>query len=332
MSQRVVLDARAYGHYHRRITIERRVNRSLWEDKLHGTSDGNNSETDTNTVELFYYCCPVFYCFALQDKSWAQVLSTNLTPVTFNENAYPSLVLPSDYKELLYAFAEAQIGEVGFDDVIAGKGQGILMLLAGPPGTGKTLTAEAMAEHMKRPLYSVSAGELGATTGSMEKELDRVLELATRWNAVLLLDEADVFMHTRTDNDLKRNAVVSVFLKKLEYYRGVMFLTTNRVGSFDEAFKSRIHVAIRYPELDENSRSIIWRNFLTRAKDSYRNGVELSEEEITGLSKKVLNGREIRNIVKSGQLLASRADLPLRLSHLETVWRVEHEGNPWQYV
>ena len=216
----------------------------------------------------FMYCCPELRCFALQPKKWVRVWIDDLEEVGFNESAYPSLVLPGDYKELLLAFAEAQIDGYGSDDVIAGKGQGILMLLAGPPGIGKTLTAEAMAEHMKRPLYSVSAGELGASAGGMENELDRVLELSTRWNAILLLDEADVFLERRADNDVQRNSITSIFLRKLGYYRGIMFLPTNGIHSLDEAFRSRIHIAMRYPDLDASARRSIWGN-LTEQTSRY---------------------------------------------------------------
>lgn len=323
MSERVTLDARAYNHYYRRLAVSKWRKRSEMMNAL--------AEEGADQTPLLY-CCPEFHVFALQRKKWARVWITDIEEVTFNTLAYPSLVLPNDYKDLLLAFAEAQIEGYGFDDVIAGKGQGILMLLAGPPGTGKTLTAEAMAEHMKRPLYSVSAGELGASPGGMENELDRVFELATRWNAVLLLDEADVFLERRQDNDLRRNSIVSVFLRKLEYYRGIMFLTTNRIGSFDEAFKSRIHVAIRYPDLDATARRTIWDNFLKKTQKTYQYGVEVTADQLDHLADKVLNGREIRNIVKSAQLLASRTKHPLRKSHLDIVWKVEHEDSAWEVV
>lgn len=321
MSTRVVLDARAYSHYYRRFHVSKWKKRDELKKLL---------EADASDQKIFLYCCTEFHCFTLQRKKWAMVWIDDLEEVVFNESAYPSLVLPNDYKELLLAFAEAQIEGYGFDDVITGKGQGILMLLAGPPGTGKTLTAEAVAEHMRRPLYSVAAGELGAAAGGMENELERVMELSSRFEAILLIDEADVFLERRTDNDLKRNTIVSVFLRKLEYYRGIMFLTTNRIHSFDDAFKSRIHVAIRYPELDTSSRRVIWGNFLKKAQQMYQHGVEVTTEETDELSKKILNGREIRNIVKSAQLLASRSKQPLQKKHLDIVWKVEHEDSAWR--
>lgn len=81
----------------------------------------------------------------------------------------------------------------------------------------------------------------------VEKNLQQNLLLAHRWNSVLLLDEADIFLAKRSDTKLRNNAVTSVFLRSLEYYAGVLFLTTNRVGSIDQAFKSRIHLSVYYP-------------------------------------------------------------------------------------
>jgi len=88
--------------------------------------------------------------------------------------------------------------------------------LHGPPGTGKTLTAEAIAELLKRPLYSVSVGELGTTVEKLEEKLREILEVAHLWNAVILLDEADIFLEKRSDNDIHRNAMVGIFLRLLE--------------------------------------------------------------------------------------------------------------------
>ena len=91
-----------------------------------------------------------------------------------------------------------------------------------------------------------------------------MFELGKRWNCVLLLDEADVFLEERTLTDLQRNSLVSVFLRMLEYYEGILILTSNRVGTFDEAFRSRVHIALHYEDLKPRSRRQIWSNFLAR--------------------------------------------------------------------
>jgi AAA+ superfamily predicted ATPase len=114
----------------------------------------------------------------------------------------------------------------------------------GAPGVGKTCTAECIAELVKKPLYPITCGDLGSTAEDVEKGLKKHFMLASKWDCVMLLDEADVFLARRKPEDLHRNSIVSVFLRMLEYYKGLLFLTTNRVGSFDEAFKSRVHISL----------------------------------------------------------------------------------------
>jgi SpoVK/Ycf46/Vps4 family AAA+-type ATPase len=81
----------------------------------------------------------------------------------------------------------------------------VIILLEGPPGTGKTLTAESVAEAMQAPLYTMSAGELGTQANIVEKHLSDILKMATMWKAILLIDEADIFMEERSPYDLERN-------------------------------------------------------------------------------------------------------------------------------
>jgi ATP-dependent 26S proteasome regulatory subunit len=103
------------------------------------------------------------------------------------------LVLPDETKNLVLAFAQSQIRrEQTFDDVIQGKGRGVIMLLSGPPGVGKTLTADAVAENMQVTLYMMAAGDLVTHPAEVEKSLLRITNMTTRWKVVLLLDEADV--------------------------------------------------------------------------------------------------------------------------------------------
>ncbi|OTB00432.1 hypothetical protein M426DRAFT_65886, partial [Hypoxylon sp. CI-4A] len=85
--------------------------------------------------------------------------------------------------------------------------------------------------------------------------------LAEAWNAVLLADEADIFLKRRQNRDLARNGLVSAFLRRMEYFKGLLFLTTNRVSQIDDAFISRVHVAIGYQALSPEFRVKIWRGF-----------------------------------------------------------------------
>jgi SpoVK/Ycf46/Vps4 family AAA+-type ATPase len=189
------------------------------------------------------------------------------------------------------------------------------MLLSGPPGVGKTLTAESVAETMKVPLYTMSSGDLGTSPGAVETSLGNILEMNTKWNAVLLLDECDVFLEARSVHDLERNKLVSIFLRMLEYYEGILFLTTNRVENMDAAFESRIHLSLQYHELDKASRYHVWQTFLSRSSRVE----EFSVEQLDILAEEELNGRQIKNILKTAQLLASDQEKDLGFEHVKTV-------------
>ncbi|MEJ2409194.1 MAG: ATP-binding protein [Novosphingobium sp.] len=147
------------------------------------------------------------------------------------------------------------------DDIVEGKSGGTTVLCAGPPGVGKTLTAEVYSEIIRRPLYRVHSGQLGLNVTQMEAALKDVLTRAQRWGAVMLIDEADVYIKRRED-DMTMNAVVGVFLRVLEYFNGLLFLTTNRVDDIDEAIVSRCIALIRYHQPDRESRARIWRVML----------------------------------------------------------------------
>jgi SpoVK/Ycf46/Vps4 family AAA+-type ATPase len=88
------------------------------------------------------------------------------------------------------------------------------------PGVGKTSTAECVADSTKRPLFQITCGDIGDTATEVERNLESSFKLAHKWGCVLLLDEADIFLQKRDRADIKRNAIVSVFLRSLEYYAG----------------------------------------------------------------------------------------------------------------
>lgn len=268
--------------------------------------------------EQLLHCTPLVRGYALKTKRWLSFFVDTISEIAFNTRAFQSLVLPADQKELIHAFASSQIqhGQT-FDDVISGKGKGIIMLLSGGPGIGKTLTAESVAENMKVPLYMMSAGDLGIKSSEVESSLTMILEMVAKWNAVLLLDECDVFLEARSAHDLERNKIVSIFLRTLEYYEGILFLTTNRVRNMDPAFQSRIHISMEYPSLDKSARAQVWKNFLKSIEN------ELSEEEMGLLADVEINGRQIKNVLKTAGLLARHKGQKLRYEHLKTVLGVE---------
>lgn len=110
-----------------------------------------------------------------------------ISPIEWNKEAFEGLVLPADRKTLLLSLVEAHDAE--FDDFVRGKGQGLVINLFGPPGVGKTLSAEATSEHIRHPLYVVGSGDLGTNPSALDTLLGQVFDVATCWNAIVLIDE-----------------------------------------------------------------------------------------------------------------------------------------------
>lgn len=252
---------------------------------------------------MLFACKPRVCGFSFATKRWGELSLDSLMPVNFNNNAFDTLVLEKDTKKMVRSLVE-HAGK-SFQDIIHGKGGGCIFLLHGQPGTGKTLTAESIAEVLHRPLYSVSVGELGTSPEHLEKSLREILEMATIWNAVVLIDEADIFLESRhDDSDIDRNAMVGIFLRLLEYHQGVMFLTTNRVQTFDRAFHSRISIAIKYPDLTEKERFQVWTNLVGAAKLDEQRPKNVLPLDLKRLSKHNVNGRQIKTAIRLAQALA----------------------------
>ncbi|KAL1896785.1 hypothetical protein Sste5346_004418 [Sporothrix stenoceras] len=288
------------------------------------------------TSDLFYQVCEVEVpAFFLSKRDWFYVHLAQLQPVQTDHEAFENLVLDAEIKTTVRAlvgkFAHdvrgrtdqtvANTADKGQDngrvapwprDIVKNKGEGRIFLLHGSPGVGKTCTAECIAELAQRPLLALTSGDISTEMNpdAVERNLDMYLRLGERYGALVLLDEADVFLEARRASDLRRNGLVSVFLRALEYFRGVLFLTTNRVETFDDAFTSRIHVALHYRPLSAESRRRVWMQHFARIeRDSggrifvLRSAREYAYEdaEVHALE---LNGREIRNALQTAVALA----------------------------
>ncbi|KAI1266286.1 P-loop containing nucleoside triphosphate hydrolase protein [Xylariaceae sp. FL1019] len=241
--------------------------------------------------------------FDLKSKDFNEFRVDQLTNVNFTDDAYQNLVLPKGDKELMWDFCEAKkiTSAATFDDFVEGKGRGFITLMYGPPGCGKTLTAEAMAQKLRVPLYMMGAGDLGTQASAITASLSRALWLCSRWNGILLLDEADVYLAARSRTTLQQNELVSLFLRELEYYPGIMILTTNRIETIDTAFQSRVDLFLPYYDLSKEARRQVWNSFIDRAG---RDKFDVTDKGLDQLSDFALNGREIKNLVKSAKMLS----------------------------
>ena len=296
-----------------------------------------DEEAKTGIVkdEDLWRCYNRVHGFSMRLKQWGWLDVEGIKAVKWYDNAFNQLVLSEQHKRSVLHLVKHY--GTSFSDFIEGKSGGLVFLLHGPTGTGKTLTAEAVAETLHRPLYSVSVGELGTSPDQLEEKLRSILDLAFQWNAVLLLDEADIFMEARDTNNIERNAMVSIFLRLLEYYSGVLFLTTNRVQTFDPAFFSRISLAISYPRLEGHDRESVWRNVLLGSgvateKDFVGAGTivgsiagigrapgAMPRFNLSQLAEFEVNGRNIKTAVRIAQTMAVGENREVNQTDITTI-------------
>lgn len=181
-------------------------------------SHAGSTDSTALTNDQLLLASSTVTAFKLKTKVWSDLEVDKILEVDWIPDLMSRLVLDQDIKDLIVALIDYKTTQAiddkqNFDDFIPGKGKGIVMLLCGPPGVGKTLTAEAVSEHSKSPLYRVSVQDLGSEVSAMESALQKAMERCSHWNAVLLLDEADVFLEQRSVNSLERNELVSSKLR-----------------------------------------------------------------------------------------------------------------------
>ncbi|KAL8916410.1 MAG: hypothetical protein Q9208_008531 [Pyrenodesmia sp. 3 TL-2023] len=240
--------------------------------------DGLGDLTDAD-----YMLFPAYvHGYVLNNRVWARLRLEALKPIPRNGSEFAALQIPPQHKiylkALVHMWDKPSSNRLSLD-IIPGKGQGVIILLHGKPGVGKTATAEAVAADMKRPLYPITYADLGHEADTAETNLKRIFRYGQRWNCVLLLDEADVFLMERDKQFTKRNSIVSVFQRNLEWYPGLIFMTTNSLESFDSGILDRIHMKLRYPSLSEIFTENIFNDHFERINQANRTVQGLSMDK-----------------------------------------------------
>src|SRR6185437_7411183 len=193
------------------------------------------------------------------------------------------------------------------------RGLGISALFAGPSGTGKTLAAEVLANDLQLDLYRIDLSQVVSKyIGETEKNLRAVFDAAETSGAVLLFDEADALFGKRSEvrdsHDRYANIEVSYLLQRMESYRGLAILTTNRRSSLDTAFLRRIRFVIPFPFPDAGLRERIWaRIFPPETPTRDLDTAKLARLNVTG--------GNIRNIALNAAFLAADMDQPVAMIH-----------------
>ena len=182
-------------------------------------TDEDQGDADELTERELMLLPNGIYAYILRIREFAILDIDGLQDVKPDKGGLDSLKLPRGHKGMVQALVKTHFREKSLQkglaedqseaDVVQGKGKGLIILLHGAPGVGKTSTAECIAESSGKPLFPITCGDLGITAEEVERSLEDKFNLAQRWDCVLLLDEADVFLAQRTKTDLKRNTLVS---------------------------------------------------------------------------------------------------------------------------
>lgn len=255
---------------------------------------------------------PYVVIFDLKKHKRSRIHISCLTLYEYNTNIRENLVLPTRHSNLIDTLLAKENEQ--FKDVVDGKSGGIVVLCQGRPGTGKTLTAEVYAESLRRPLYTVQCSQLGIDSEELEHNLLKVLARGRRWGAVMLLDEADVYVNAR-GSDLTQNAIVGVFLRVLEYQSGVLFLTTNRGDMVDDAILSRCTARIVYEPPGVDGQTKIWAGLAAA------NGVALPAHTLADIARRnpEVTGRDIKNLLKLAILVSNHNGVPIDADLIDAV-------------
>ena len=299
---RIVIDDRADP-------IERHQGTGLFQDLEEDTPalDPEKAELYTKVPLGFY-----IWCFNLESHREGWVHLDHMKPYVYNPELRQKLVLTDEHQDLIDALTGDM--DVLMDDIISGKSGGTTILCQGKAGTGKTLTAEIYAEVVQRPLYRVHSGQLGIEAEGVETVLKEALNRSKRWGAVMLIDEADVFLMER-GKDLAQNAVCGVFLRILEYFDGLLFLTTNRSDSIDDAILSRCIAHIKFDVPDLSSRVRLWQTL----GDTYNLKLTEDKKMVQHLAQRFdkATGRDIKGLIRLAIKYSRQRKKEVRFEDLE---------------
>lgn len=262
------------------------------ERRFEMTSDAGfwrDAGVDTGFERIPLHCYVHLFHLEWHQNIWVHV--QHMTEYRYQPELREKLVLPDHHRDLIDILTSNM--NVFVQDFVPGKSGGTTILCQGAPGLGKTLTAEVYSEVVGKPLYRVHSGQLGTTAASVGATLSGILRRAMRWEAIILLDEADVYIRRR-DNDLEHNAIVAEFLRTLEYFNGLLFMTTNRIGDVDDAILSRCIATIHYDTPPKPDAIRLWK-LLAQQFDA-----DLSDDLIEALtiSYPQASGRDIKELLK----------------------------------
>jgi predicted nucleic acid-binding protein len=189
------------------------------------------------------------------------------------------------------------------------RGLGLSALFAGESGTGKTFAAEAIANELDYDLYRVDlSAVVSKFIGETEKNLKRVFDAAERGGAILFFDESDALFGRRTEvkdsHDRYANIEINYLLQRMEDYRGMSILATNRRSALDQAFTRRLAFVVEFPFPGPEQAQEIWASAFPAAAPT-------GALDFARLAALNLTGGSIRNVALRAAYRAARSGVSI---------------------
>jgi SpoVK/Ycf46/Vps4 family AAA+-type ATPase len=238
------------------------------------------------------------------------------------------LVLPNaqavQLREAARAMRSLATVHYGWGTARAWNESGLSLLFCGPPGTGKTMAAEALASELDMPMYRVDLSQVvNKYIGETEKNLKRVFDAVEVSDCVLLFDEADALFGKRTEvkdaHDRFANIEISYLLERMERFKGLAVLATNRRKDLDEAFTRRLRYVVEFPLPGIPERERIWRRVFPEV-------IDVSDVDFPYLARSFqLAGGHIRSIAFNACLQAASDDPRPRVAMRNVLHAVKRE-------
>ena len=311
----------------RRAALDLRKAREEWDSKTkENVPKPRSKSTDITTLteDQLILCSPEIQCFDLLNKVWTSVGVNQVGDVAWNENAFDDLIWPTEEKDLLLAIAEShsQSGASTINHILDRKSPGTTIMLNGPSGCGKKSAAEAIAEKLHMPLYSVSVGEAIREFSKFEAHLEEALERCAKWNAILLFKDIDFFFEKTLAGTDTADTCATVS-HHLQCHPGLVFLTSTSpdLACLEPMLKRQFDLTLKIKEPSREMRRQIWANVLSAA-------VPLREqhftfEDLDSLAERSVSGAEIKGVVKMACMLAKSKGTSLKMEHLKGVLKIQ---------
>jgi hypothetical protein len=308
------------GQFNLNAATIRQIGRSVL---VETNSDGPDASPITHHASRFtFYVSRLWHACLTNTRPRLDQLAQRIEP----KATWDDIVLSDELAGLLHQIAiqvrhrNTVYDAWGFREKMS-RGLGLSALFAGESGTGKTMAAEVLANELELNLYRIDlSAVVSKYIGETEKNLRRLFDAAEDGGVILFFDEADALFGKRTEvkdsHDRYANIEVNYLLQRMEAYRGLAILATNRRGALDAAFLRRLRFVVNFAFPDLAQRRAIWQRILPPQTPQ----ADLDFDHLARLN---LTGGSIQNVALSAAFLAAQRNEPVTMPLILEAARAE---------